>query len=57
MIYEKHPYMWPTIGKTTEHVANATLEDVKSFYSKYYQPSNAILVVGGNLIKNLFLKG
>jgi zinc protease len=42
MIYEKHPYMWPTIGKTTDHVANATLEDVKSFYSKYYQPSNAI---------------
>jgi predicted Zn-dependent peptidase len=51
MIYEKHPYMWPTIGKTTDHVANATLEDVKSFYTKYYQPSNAILVVGGNLDK------
>lgn len=51
MIYEKHPYRWPTIGKTTDHVANATLDDVKSFYSKYYQPSNAILVIGGNLPK------
>lgn len=51
MLYEKHPYRWPTIGKTTEHVANATLDDVKSFYSAYYQPSNAILVVSGNISK------
>ena len=51
MVYEKHPYRWPTIGKELKHVEDATLEDVKAFYSKYYQPSNAILVLAGNIEK------
>lgn len=51
MAYEKHPYKWPTIGKELKHVEDATLEDVQSFYEKYYQPSNAILVVAGNVTK------
>ena len=51
MVYEKHPYRWPTIGKELKHVEDATLEDVKAFYARYYQPSNAILVVAGNIEK------
>ncbi len=51
MVYEKHPYKWPTIGKELKHVEDATLEDVQNFYSKYYQPSNAILVIAGNIEK------
>lgn len=51
MTYEKHPYKWPTIGKELKHVEDATLEDVQCFYDKYYQPSNAILVVAGNVTK------
>jgi len=51
MVYEKHPYRWPTIGKELKHVEDATLEDVQAFYSKYYQPSNAILVLAGNIEK------
>lgn len=49
MVYEEHPYKWPTIGKELKHVEDATLEDVKAFYAKYYQPNNAILVVAGNI--------
>jgi zinc protease len=52
MVYEKHPYRWPTIGKELKHVEDATLEDVQAFYSKYYQPSNAILVLAGNVEKD-----
>jgi zinc protease len=51
MVYEKHPYRWPTIGKELKHVEDATLEDVQEFYSNYYQPSNAILVIAGNVEK------
>jgi zinc protease len=49
MVYTSHPYRWPTIGLTTDHIAGASLEDVKAFYRKHYQPSNAILAVSGNI--------
>jgi predicted Zn-dependent peptidase len=38
-----------TIGKELSHVENAQLEDVKRFFFKHYTPSNAILVVAGNV--------
>ena len=47
MAYKEHPYRWPTIGKIPEHVSEATLDDVKDFHQKYYQPNNAILVLSG----------
>jgi len=47
--YKKHPYQWPTIGKIPKHVEDATLEDVKDFFFKYYRPNNAILTISGNV--------
>jgi len=49
MAYKVHPYRWPTIGKVPRHVEEATLEEVKTFYYKFYQPNNAILTVAGNV--------
>ncbi len=49
LAYKEHPYRWMTIGKELSHVENATIEDVKNFFSKYYTPINAILVVAGNV--------
>ena len=49
LIYTTHPYKWMTIGKELKHVEDATLEDVKDFFYKHYTPSNAILVVAGNV--------
>jgi predicted Zn-dependent peptidase len=49
MAYQVHPYRWPTIGKIPKHVEDATLEDVRAFYKKYYNPNNAILVIAGNV--------
>ena len=49
LAYKVHPYQWNTIGKTTQHIADATLDDVKTFYSKYYNPNNAILSIAGNV--------
>jgi len=49
VIYQKHPYQWPTIGADIKHIEEATLEDVKSFFDTYYHPKNAILVVAGKV--------
>ena len=49
LIYKTHPYKWATIGKNIEHIAEASLDDVKAFFFKHYSPQSATLVVGGNL--------
>jgi zinc protease len=49
MVYKTHPYLWDTIGKNIEHIADAKIEDVKAFFKKHYNPQNAIMVVGGNV--------
>ncbi len=49
MAFKEHPYRWPTIGKVSRHVEEATMDDVKDFFYKYYRPNNAILVVSGNI--------
>ena len=49
LAYTTHPYKWMTIGKELSHVENATLKDVKDFFFQHYTPSNAILVVAGNV--------
>lgn len=48
LAYEEHPYRWPTIGLVPKHVEEATLDDVKDFFYRFYRPNNAILVVSGN---------
>ncbi len=49
LAYTEHPYSWATIGKEISHIEEATLEDVRNFFFRYYVPSNALLVVAGNV--------
>ena len=49
MAYKVHPYLWATIGKDISHIEKATMQDVKDFYKKYYNPNNAILTVAGDV--------
>lgn len=42
-----HPYSWPVIGSLAD-LQGATLDDVKAFYSRWYGPNNATLVVAGD---------
>ncbi|WP_420582272.1 M16 family metallopeptidase [Reichenbachiella sp.] len=49
MAYKTHPYRWNTIGKEISHIEDATMEDVKAFFKKFYIPNNAILVVAGDV--------
>ena len=48
-LYPKdHPYNWQVIG-SLEDLQNATLQDVKNFFKKWYVPNNATLVLSGDL--------
>lgn len=47
--FQSHSYRWPTIGLVPEHISEAKLDDVRNFYKTYYTPSNAVLVVAGNI--------
>ncbi len=49
LAYKIHPYLWTTIGKNIEHIQNATMDEVKAFFRKFYLPNNAILTVAGNV--------
>src|SRR5436190_13723069 len=45
---EGHPYHWPVIGYMPDLTA-ASYEDVVAFFKKFYAPSNASLVVAGDI--------
>jgi zinc protease len=49
LAYKVHPYKWATIGKDISHIENATMDDVREFFYKYYIPNNAIMVVAGDV--------
>ncbi len=49
LAYTTHSYSWPTIGKEISHIADATMDDVKAFFKKFYIPNNAVMVVAGNV--------
>lgn len=42
-----HPYNWQVIG-SLEDLQNATLEDVKEFFRRWYVPNNVTLTVAGD---------
>ncbi|WP_438865938.1 M16 family metallopeptidase [Salinimicrobium oceani] len=46
-----HPYSWQVIGEL-EDLQNATVDDVKEFYDKFYGPNNATLVIAGDFEKD-----
>ncbi len=44
--YEKHAYRWPVIGYEQD-LNRMTAKDAAEFYTSYYSPSNATVVVAG----------
>jgi zinc protease len=43
-----HPYSWTVIG-SMEDLTAASLEDVREWFRTYYGPSNAVLVIAGDI--------
>lgn len=53
--YVEHPYHWTPIGFMHD-IQSWSIDDIKSFHEKYYQPSNAILIVTGDIDKKEVFK-
>lgn len=49
LAYQVHPYRWPAIGMDVSHIERADLAAARRFYDRFYNPSNAILSVAGNV--------
>ena len=48
VIFKQHPYQWTPIGQIP-HLRAATIDELQQFWDKYYGPSNATLVVVGDV--------
>jgi zinc protease len=49
LMYPKtHPYYWPVIGYM-EDLTAATDQDVRDYFTKFYAPGNASLVIAGDI--------
>jgi predicted Zn-dependent peptidase len=46
--YTYHPYHWTPIGFMND-IQNWTIDDIKKFHNKFYQPKNAIVLVAGDI--------
>lgn len=52
LAYKVHPYQWATIGIDPSHIENASMDEVRDFYERFYNPCNAIMVIAGNVETN-----
>jgi len=43
-----HPYHWLPIG-FMEDIQSWKIEEIRTFYHRYYQPNNAVLIVAGDI--------
>ena len=55
VLWQDHPYGKPVTG-SDEEILTLKREDAKEFYKKYYAPNNAILVLAGDVDKDMAKK-
>ncbi|MFN3739044.1 MAG: M16 family metallopeptidase [Thermodesulfovibrionales bacterium] len=53
--FKAHPYRWPVIGLMSD-LKSITREDLFSYYRKFYTPSNAFIIVAGDVNPEEILK-
>src|ERR1700730_10017479 len=46
--YKAHPYGWPVIG-WMDDIQRINSPELRAFYNRFYQPNNALLVIGGDV--------
>ncbi|MGM0534036.1 MAG: M16 family metallopeptidase [Campylobacterota bacterium] len=51
-VYSLHPYHWTPIG-FMDDIQKWTIDDIRGFHEKYYQPQNAVIVVAGDIDKEI----
>jgi zinc protease len=51
-IFRVHPYQWPVIGYR-EDIESLTRDELYNFYTSYYSPNNALLILSGDVDKRI----
>ena len=46
---ESHPYSWPVIGLSPDHVAKVTMDDARQWFFSHYAPNNGVLAISGGV--------
>ncbi|MGE3975194.1 MAG: M16 family metallopeptidase [Bdellovibrionales bacterium] len=54
-VFRQHPYRWPIIGWMAD-LDRITVEKCREFFTKYYSPSNAVIVVAGDFASDEALR-
>jgi predicted Zn-dependent peptidase len=49
MVYGNHPYSWPVIGKTPEHLRKVVRQDMLDWFEHNYTPANSVVAITGNI--------
>ena len=49
LAYKVHPYRWPTIGLSTDDIADMPKDAITDFHKHYYSVNNLILCIAGNI--------
>lgn len=49
LAYTQHPYRWPTIGISIDHIKDTTREEIVSFYHNNYSVDNLVMCIAGNI--------
>jgi predicted Zn-dependent peptidase len=49
LAYKEHPYRWPTIGQTPEHIERIQIQDLQAYFNTWYSPDKATLAIAGNI--------
>ena len=44
-----HPYSWPVIGKSPDHIRDVSREEIIRFFDEHYGPDSAVIAVCGNV--------
>lgn len=49
MVWKRHPYRFPVIGKDFSHIEKVGQDDVRRWFSAHYAPNNAVVAICGNI--------
>ncbi|MCX6141572.1 MAG: insulinase family protein [Candidatus Kapabacteria bacterium] len=48
-LFSNHPYGTQSTLGTTQHLKNPSMKRIREYFTKYYQPSNMVIILAGDL--------
>lgn len=54
LLYTRHPYRWPVIGISPDHIRDVSQQQVRRFFDTHYAPGTAIVSMSGNVTSDRF---